>query len=171
MSFKKAVTGVTVSPTGEFMCTSHHGRVGLSVWADQRSVACKPIILLRAFGVCRGYELLFCRLVSTSVLPRPWPQRSPNRCCEARGGKCFRAEKKQPNYAGGSRLKSRRRLRTMRLETAELFFGSVPNFVRPSCVVLLSEAPSEHRLVEGCCHQSSFPDAPGYRETPRYASW
>ncbi|CAM9336689.1 unnamed protein product, partial [Ectocarpus fasciculatus] len=36
MSFKKAVTGVTVSPTGEFMCTSHHGRVGLSVWADQR---------------------------------------------------------------------------------------------------------------------------------------
>ncbi|CBJ32264.1 similar to WD repeat domain 36 [Ectocarpus siliculosus] len=35
MSFKKAVTGVTVSPTGEFMCTSHHGRVGLSVWADQ----------------------------------------------------------------------------------------------------------------------------------------
>lgn len=38
MSFKKAVTGVTVSPTGEFMCTSHHGRVGLSVWADQRSV-------------------------------------------------------------------------------------------------------------------------------------
>lgn len=38
MSFKKAVTGVTVSPTGEFMCTSHHGRVGLSVWADQRRV-------------------------------------------------------------------------------------------------------------------------------------
>lgn len=36
MWFKKAVTGVTVSPTGEFMCTSHHGRVGLSVWADQR---------------------------------------------------------------------------------------------------------------------------------------
>lgn len=36
MSFKKAVTGVTVSPTGEFMCTSHQGRVGLSVWADQR---------------------------------------------------------------------------------------------------------------------------------------
>ncbi|CAM9715574.1 unnamed protein product, partial [Sphacelaria rigidula] len=35
MWFKKAVTGVTVSPTGEFMCTSHHGRVGLSVWADQ----------------------------------------------------------------------------------------------------------------------------------------
>ena len=36
MWFKKPVTGVTVSPTGEFMCTSHHGRVALSVWADQR---------------------------------------------------------------------------------------------------------------------------------------
>ncbi|CAB1104228.1 unnamed protein product [Ectocarpus sp. CCAP 1310/34] len=33
--FQEGRHRVTVSPTGEFMCTSHHGRVGLSVWADQ----------------------------------------------------------------------------------------------------------------------------------------
>ncbi|CAN0355589.1 unnamed protein product, partial [Discosporangium mesarthrocarpum] len=36
MSFPDPVTSVTVSPSGEFMCTSHAGRVGLSVWADRR---------------------------------------------------------------------------------------------------------------------------------------
>ncbi|KAG5175907.1 hypothetical protein JKP88DRAFT_351333 [Tribonema minus] len=35
LKFAKPVTSLTTSPTGEFLCTSHQDRLGLSVWADR----------------------------------------------------------------------------------------------------------------------------------------
>jgi U3 small nucleolar RNA-associated protein 21 len=35
LRFRKAVTGITVSPTGEFVATSHVDRVGLHLWSDR----------------------------------------------------------------------------------------------------------------------------------------
>lgn len=35
LKFAKPVTSVTVSPSGEFLATSHQDRVGLSIWADR----------------------------------------------------------------------------------------------------------------------------------------
>lgn len=34
LSFEKAPTSLTVSPTGEFLATTHQGQLGISVWSD-----------------------------------------------------------------------------------------------------------------------------------------
>lgn len=91
MSFKKAVTGVTVSPTGEFMCTSHHGRVGLSVWADQRSVDLVLMCVCRNW-FCWGVELfvlllfitVFCRCCIFELIISAYGVFSINRCFQLR---------------------------------------------------------------------------------------
>lgn len=35
LSFRSAPTSLTLSPTGEFLATSHEGQVGLSIWSDR----------------------------------------------------------------------------------------------------------------------------------------
>ncbi|CAM9528326.1 unnamed protein product [Chrysoparadoxa australica] len=36
LEFKKPVVGISIAPSGEFMCTSHTDRLGINVWADRR---------------------------------------------------------------------------------------------------------------------------------------